>query len=75
MKYKIGDKVKIRSLEWYNANKDENGLVSKDSEPFVFGMIKYCGKEAIIEGIEYDDYLLDIDNNNWFWEDYMFEEV
>lgn len=26
-KYKIGDKVRIKSIEWYNQNKDSFGLV------------------------------------------------
>lgn len=27
LKYKIGDQVKIKSLDWYNKNKDEDGYV------------------------------------------------
>lgn len=29
-KYKIGDKVRIKSIEWYNQNKDSFGLVLSD---------------------------------------------
>lgn len=27
MKYKVGDKVRIKSLDWYNTFKDEDGVV------------------------------------------------
>ena len=32
MKYKVGDKVRIKSIDWYNKNKDCNGcLICGDS--------------------------------------------
>lgn len=68
-KYEVGDKVKIRSLEWYNQNKDNVGCI----DSFVPPMVKYCGKEATIEESFYGTYLLDIDNRSWYWTDKMFE--
>lgn len=73
MRYKVGDKVKIRSLEWYNENKDEVGSVVLKGENFVHGMSKYCGKEAIIIYAGYSCYKIDIDGKNFLWNDYMFE--
>lgn len=35
-KYKIGDKVRIKSIEWYNQNKDSFGLVLSDNDTNVF---------------------------------------
>lgn len=66
---KIGSKVTIRSTKWYNRNKDEQGYVDK----FVPSMEKFCGKQAIITGIAYDRYMIDIDDGLWLWSDYMFE--
>lgn len=69
-KYNIGDKVKIRSLEWYEQNKDKTGCIVS----FVPSMSKYCGKEAIIEDCFFGTYLLDIDKGAWYWTIDMFEE-
>jgi hypothetical protein len=43
MKYKPGDKVRIKSLDWYNENKDETGRVMFDYIGFCKEMTKYCG--------------------------------
>lgn len=71
MKYKIGDKVQIKSLDWYNRYKDINGNVNY----FAYGMSEYCGRIAIITGITYNRYNIDIDNNKYVWDDYMFENI
>lgn len=70
MKHKVGDVVRIKPLEWYNENKDEVGCIGA----FVPEMTKYCGKEATItESYSLIGYMIDIDDNNWYWSDAMFE--
>lgn len=35
MNYQIGDKVRIKGIEWYDRNKDKDGFVSiSESIPF-----------------------------------------
>ena len=48
MKYKIGDKVRVKSLEWYNENKGEHGDVNLPNIIFVSNMSKFCGQEYTI---------------------------
>lgn len=82
MKHKIGDKVRIKSIDWYNRNKDEEGecLVKseccEDGLTFSIGMSKFCGKEAtIIECDEYDGtYKTSLNEDFWF-NDGMFEDM
>ena len=70
---KIGDKVKIRSLEWFNLINGNNSCNSKLGR-FFPSMTKYCGKEAIITRIiNYNSFKLNIDNGVWTWLGYMFE--
>lgn len=71
MKYKVGDKVRIKSIDWYNDNKDKYGVVPNCR--FVKSMSIYCGKEATILGFRFDGYMLDIDES-WCWRNEMFEE-
>lgn len=75
MKRKIGDKVRIRSKEWYEQNKNEHGLITETQPNFVSSMSRYCGRIATIIEIDEDgDYKIDLDPN-YYWSDKMFEET
>ena len=79
MKYKVGDKVRIKSIDWYNKNKDENNWVSMKYSTKVFnlGMSRLCGMTATILSIqkEFGSYKIDIDNGLYFWTCEMFDET
>ena len=77
MKYKVGDKVKTKSFEWYNsANKDEFGTIRNDKSYYIFleSMVQYVGKEATITKNNASYYSIDIDDGKFAWNDWMFEE-
>lgn len=81
MKYKVGDKVRIKSWEWYNnSNKNKNGHIQSYNEVlFNAGMTNYCGCHAEIIEVSRSTkgeelVRLDIDGGNWAWYDWMFEE-
>ena len=69
MEYKVGDKVCIKSEEWYITNKDNLGRVKTKSNNFNNNMSEYCGMVATITnigiGFKEIDYLIDIDNGYW----------
>ena len=48
MKYKIGDRVRIKSLDWYNENKDQHGHVACGYHVFTEDMSKFCGYKMIV---------------------------
>lgn len=73
MKYKVGDKVKIKSKEWYKNEKNEYGNVCCGSNAFTPSMIAYCGMPAVITHIPFG-YKVDIDNGIYEWTDEMFED-
>lgn len=42
---KVGDKIKIKSLDWYNKNKNEDGDILEEMPyPFSERMSEFCGK-------------------------------
>lgn len=67
MKYKVGDKVRIRE-----------DLIEKqyDGLRFVPSMAQYKGKVATITDILWNDcYTIDLDGKDWHWTDGMFEDI
>lgn len=77
MKYKVGDRVKIKSREWYEENKIGDSI-DLGGRRFNKYMASYCGREAIItdvsEGWEKGyRYAIDIDNGEYSWDDDMIE--
>ena len=81
MKYKVGDKIKIKSIDWYNHQvKDKDGDIPINSVNyntyFTKDMSNYCSKEAKIEDIRIDDniYFLDVDKRCYEWTDEMLDE-
>lgn len=64
---KKGDKVRIKSLEWYRDNCSGGG-VTTEGNTFVSDMKVYCGREAIITNYFSDIHFhIDIDGENWGW--------
>ena len=72
---KVGDKVKIKSLDWYKENKDENGQVKCGDYIFTYPMTKLCGKTTTIIGVNTKDcyYIISGDDGYYSWTYEMFE--
>lgn len=70
MKYKVGDKVRIKSKEWYEDNKDSQGNITTLAT-FTQEMAVFCGRKANIVEVDGGIYRLDIDNGSFFWDDEM----
>lgn len=74
MKYKVGDKVQVKSLDWYNANKDYDDSVKLSDEYFVSEMANYCGETVTIKSVSKPFYTIKEDSNDFSWTDEMFED-
>lgn len=72
IKYGIGDRVLVKSVDWYNENKDLCGVVNVPKN-FVSSMSKYCGKVVAITRVGYNCYYIAEDNGEYAWSDEMFE--
>lgn len=74
MKYKVGDKVRVKSLEWYNENKTESGNI-KGGIPFIKEMTIYCSQVLTISEISCNGYHTRETGCQIYWNDDMFEEL
>ena len=74
MKYNVGDKVRINSIDWYNKNKDEYGNIDISHDfTFYADRSKYCGKVFTIDVVFNDCYTVKEDNHEYYWADEMIE--
>lgn len=77
MKYKPGDKVKIKSLKWYKAN-ECSGRVMCDGIAFDEKMTEWCGEELTIDLVYTNDegrslYIMKEPETQWRFTDSMIE--
>lgn len=74
MKYKVGDKVRVKSLEWYNSDKSKEGNINcSDRVFFAAEMSKFCGSIVTIKDIDIDLSAYNVEENNYYWTDNMLE--
>lgn len=74
MKYKVGDKVKVKSKEWFDLNYN-GSFINCGSRAFTEEMSKYCGQILTIREVseELAKYLTE--GNRYNWTDEMFEDA
>ena len=76
MKFKVGDKVKVRSWGSMEAEFGLNyGEIDNPDYPFVEDMKRYCGKYVTISGCHRNYYNIKEDDEQYSWTDTMFEAV
>ena len=75
MKYKVGDSVLIKSLDWYNANKDRTDRVKCDNAYFIPDMVKHCDEIVTISSVLpfIKNYHIKEDGGVFNWTDEMIE--
>lgn len=76
MRYRKGDRVRVRSLEWYYANRDSEGsIIFPNLRVFDESMSEFCGKVVTIDAYNPRCNYYDIkeDGKVNFWSDDMIE--
>lgn len=75
LEYKVGDKVRIKSISWYNENKNEYGYVDA-GVGLIFDekMSIWCGKTMTILNVYQTYYTMEEDYiSQFYWRDEMIE--
>lgn len=77
MKYKVGDKVKIHSFEFFEKNlpylNHSGSFVTPNNLHIVRSMLRYCDQIMTIEYVGKNFY--NLEDMFFDWDDYCFEEV
>ena len=79
MKYKVGDKVRIKSFDWYNENRDKIGQVDCGCgcvyAYFAPSMVTFCGQIVTISSVQtsLEAYRIKEDGGTFKWTDEMIE--
>jgi hypothetical protein len=71
----VGETVKIRSRDYFEAHQDEDGVAEFDDGGTVLpSMLAFAGKSARITRIDpFGEYELDIDSGEYGWADSLLE--
>ena len=75
MKYKAGDEVLVKSLDWYYKNRDRIDQVDCGNACFIRSMTKLCEKKVTISSVlpTLEFYRIKEDDGTFNWTDEMFE--
>lgn len=76
MKYKVGDKVRVKSLDWYKSHETSKlGYVDCGEMPFINTMVKFCNRIVTISKVnsKYGYYDIEDDDGVNGWTDEMIE--
>ena len=77
MRYEKGDKVIIKSREWYDKNKDESGIITFNTDRGDYHITKederFFGRVVTIKYEGYGYYLIAEDDRGYAWIDEMIE--
>lgn len=78
LKYKEGDKVTVKNIEWYKKTKNKFDVILCGALEFTPLQAKqFCGKDVTIDLVMDDGgyYCIKEDGYKFYWNDYMFEDV
>jgi hypothetical protein len=73
-KYKVGDTVHIRNKAWIDEQPKGKYGELEIGITMIEDMYKYAGRRAQITAMDGGAYSLNIDDQKWQWEDWMFDD-